>query len=88
MREFRETFYSGVCNSIKYGGVLYRSADHVQDWQPYPVDPYSCCMCDHTNIGLSVPVVAEALDSRGCHEWGGRVRKSESSFAMADSVET
>ena len=18
------------------------SADHVQDWQPYPVDPYSC----------------------------------------------
>ena len=24
------------------------SADHVQDWQPYPVDPYSCHMCDHT----------------------------------------
>ena len=24
------------------------SADHVQDWQSYPVDPYSCCMCDHT----------------------------------------
>ena len=23
------------------------SADHVQDWQPYPFDPYSCC--DHTN---------------------------------------
>ena len=21
------------------------SADHVQDWQPYPVDPYSCYMC-------------------------------------------
>ena len=20
------------------------SADHEQDWQPYPVDPYSCCM--------------------------------------------
>ena len=28
------------------------SADHVQDWQPYPVDPYSCCMCDHTYIGI------------------------------------
>ena len=26
------------------------SADHEQDWQPYPVDPYSCCVCDHTNI--------------------------------------
>ena len=26
------------------------SADHKQDWQPYPVDPYSCYMCDHTCI--------------------------------------
>ena len=26
------------------------SADHEQDWQPYPVDPYSCDMCDHTYI--------------------------------------
>ena len=24
------------------------SADHVQDRQPYPVDPYSCYMCYHT----------------------------------------
>ena len=24
------------------------SADHEQDWQPYPADPYSCYMCDHT----------------------------------------
>ena len=24
------------------------SADHEQNWQPYPVDPYSCYMCDHT----------------------------------------
>ena len=23
------------------------SADHEQNWQPYPVDPYSCYMCDH-----------------------------------------
>ena len=22
------------------------SADHKQDWQPYPVDPYSCYTCD------------------------------------------
>ena len=26
------------------------SADHEQDWQPYPVDPYSSYMCDHTYI--------------------------------------
>ena len=25
------------------------SAEHEQDWQPYPVDPYSCYMCDHTH---------------------------------------
>ena len=27
------------------------SADHEQDWQPYPVDPYSCynVMTTHTN---------------------------------------
>ena len=22
------------------------SADHEQDWQPYPVDPYSAILCD------------------------------------------
>ena len=30
------------------------SADHEQDWQPYPVDPYSCYMCDHTYIILNL----------------------------------
>ena len=25
------------------------SGDHVQDWQPYPVDPYSC-YSDHTTL--------------------------------------
>ena len=24
------------------------SADHVQDWQPYPLDPYSCYMYENT----------------------------------------
>ena len=27
-----------------------RSADHEQDWQPYPVDPYSAICDDHTYI--------------------------------------
>ena len=26
------------------------SADHEQDWQPYPVEPYSCYICDHTSL--------------------------------------
>ena len=25
-------------------------ADHERDYQPYPVDPYSCYMCDHTLV--------------------------------------
>ena len=29
-------------------------ADHVQDWQRYPVDPYSCYMCDHTYMMFAV----------------------------------
>ena len=36
-RERRQGFFFFTC-----------SADHEQDWQPYPVDPYSCYMCDHT----------------------------------------
>ena len=28
------------------------SADHEQDWQPYPVDPYSAICDDHTYIPL------------------------------------
>ena len=32
------------------------SADHEQDWQPYPVDPYSCYMCDHTCIDTYIHV--------------------------------
>ena len=27
------------------------SADHEQDWQPFPVDPYCCYMRDHTPFG-------------------------------------
>ena len=34
------------------------SADHEQDRQPYPVDPSSCYMCDHTYIqNAGVPIV-------------------------------
>ena len=29
------------------------SADHEQDWQPYPVDLYYCYMCDNTLIDLN-----------------------------------
>ena len=33
------------------GNIIFPcSADHVEDWQPYPVDPYSYYMCDHAYI--------------------------------------
>ena len=30
------------------------SADHEQDWQPYPVDPYSAICGDHTSHTCAV----------------------------------
>ena len=33
------------------------SADHEQDWQPYPVDPYSCYICVTINGIKRVPTV-------------------------------
>ena len=45
----RETKFPGT-----YGdrGTLFFpcSADHEQDWQPYPVDPYSAICDDHTSL--------------------------------------
>ena len=33
------------------GNIIFScSADHKQDWQPYPVDPYSAICDDHTYI--------------------------------------
>ena len=32
------------------------SADHVRDWQPYPVDPYSAICDDHTYIHPSIHI--------------------------------
>ena len=32
------------------GNIIFScSADHEQDWQPYPVDPYSAICDDHTH---------------------------------------
>ena len=32
------------------------SADHEQDWQPYPVDPYSAICDDHTYIHTRIVI--------------------------------
>ena len=33
------------------GNIMFPcSADHVQNWQIYPADPYYCYMCGHTYV--------------------------------------
>ena len=43
------------------------SADHEQDWQPYPVDPYSAICDDHTYIHIHTPDSEQASIT----EWHG-----------------
>ena len=36
------------------GNIIFPcSADDEEDWQPYPVDPYSCYMCENTYMQLA-----------------------------------
>ena len=37
------------------------SADYEQDWQPYPVDPYSCYMCDENHTYKYVRAMSRVL---------------------------
>ena len=41
----RETKISGAYGDRRIF-IFPCSADHEQDWQPYPVDPYSAIICD------------------------------------------
>ena len=40
------------------------SADHEQDWQPYPVDPYSAICDDHTYIHTYIPKKKKKKEKR------------------------
>ena len=52
------------------------SADQMQDWQPYPVDPYSCYMCDHTYINAGAPIATRVSFFRFFFFWFGDVAVS------------
>ena len=39
------------------------SADHEQDWQPYPVDPYSAICDDHTYIHTTTKEWTDCVQS-------------------------
>ena len=34
-------------------------ADHLQNWQPYPVGPYSCYMCNHANTTSRCEIIVK-----------------------------
>ena len=41
--------YQILRRECKQGNIHFPClADHLQDWQPYPVEPYSCYMWNHT----------------------------------------
>ena len=45
------------------------SADHEQDWHPYPVDPYSAICDDHKYIHNKINTSPELY--LGCHVFTG-----------------
>ena len=56
------------------------SADHEQDWQPYPVDPYSAICDGHTYTHTAVKDLLELNNSitiwrRTVGRWSGRSLK-------------
>ena len=56
------------------------SADHdEQDWQPYPVDPYSAICDDHTYMHtyIHVTTVQHAINGKRVGRYGNRHKKSE-----------
>ena len=60
------------------GNVIFPcSADHEQDWQPYPVDPYSAICDDHTYI---------RRDTHRLGVEGGRGRNDDTTAAVRRTV--
>ena len=47
------------------------SADHEQDWQPYPVDPYSCYICVTIHTYIQYSVVRTIQGRRNTDGWDG-----------------
>ena len=60
------------------------SADHEQDWQPYPVDPYSVICDDHTYIHKYIQVYPGHFY---CMRWSSLVEMTgDDNSAAADAV--
>ena len=63
----------------KYSSSLF--ADHVQDWQPYPVDPYSCYMYDHTKYTGGYGVLQININFKT------RTQKKKNTMAAAANIQ-
>ena len=51
IQSINQSILSGCVQIFTTGEYYFPcSADHEQDWQPYPVDPYSAICDDHTYI--------------------------------------
>ena len=61
------------------------SADHEQDWQPYPVDPYSAICDDHTYIHTYIDLPSWVHQTRIHHdaERGHRPRGQLCTYSVA-----
>ena len=73
------------------GNIHFRcSADHKQDWQPYPVDPYSAICDDHTVIVPSTwvrrgPCPARRLKAfKASHVWAAGGARAEARRSTGD----
>ena len=55
------------------------SADHEQDWQPYPVDPYSAICDDHTYIVGSEKCLGRLVSHR--EPWQNKEHPCERIFS-------
>ena len=65
MNPSRETKFSGTHGDK--GIFLPCSADHEQDWQPYPVDTYSAICDDHTYIHAEHSLFPQFLEEIVAH---------------------
>ena len=53
------------------------SADHEQDWQPYPVDPYSAICDDHTYMHTYIQTCMHTLNAIQGHQTKTKRKHSE-----------
>ena len=59
------------------------AADDEQDWRPYPVDPFSCYMCDHTYTYTQHATLRKSLPDPLTSEKGRLNPSRETQFSGA-----